>query len=403
MPHLKHKVYNIAKKYKHLLPLKYQRKYFKSVTIIPKGKVIGRVLLSYAVTSAGMPSNHSVFDYHPAPWMSNQILSLFTERGYIVDCIHYTNKHFVPEKKYDVIFSLTCDLLRLVSFSNQDSDKILKIWHPGISSIEHNNRTEIERINDLEKRKPGSIYFPKRQEPHERIEHRVMELADHCALLGNNHVLNTFPKEFHHKFNIITVPATSVYVKQKEELVPTEREFIWHFGDGAVRKGLDLVLEVFARNPQWTLHVTGLFERELDFMKIYHKELTQLPNIKLDGYVRPGSKEFADILRRCVCFIAPSCTESISVACATMMQAGLYPLVSYDTGIELPDGCGMYLEDCSIDEIEKKISEIYKMDKENLVGQIKKTQSFALEEYSREKFTEDMKKFLSSVLDKSNS
>jgi glycosyltransferase involved in cell wall biosynthesis len=355
------------------------------------------VLLSYAVTSAGMPENHPIFKYHPSPWMSNQILSLFVKRGYTVDCIHYTNRHFIPEKKYDIIFALKCNLLRLVSFAKQDSDNILKIWHPDISSLEHNNSTEIKRIHDLEKRRPGALYFPKRQEPYERIEKRVMELSDHCVFLGNKHVLDTFPKEFHHKFTAITVAATPVYVKQESEFVPKEREFLWHFGNGAVRKGLDLVLETFAKNPQWTLNVVGLVGNEHDFMKIYHKELTELPNIKFRGYMKPGSKEFADILKRCICFIAPSCTESISVACATMMQAGLYPLVSYDTGIELPEGSGIYLEKCSIDEIEKKVEQIYNMESAELTRQINKTQKFALKEYSREKFTEDMDNFLSKV------
>ena len=256
----------------------------------------------------------------------------------------------------------------------------------------------IKNCLDLEKRRPGAVYFPKRQEPYERIERKVMEIADHCVLLGNKHVLNTFPKEFHHKFETITVAATPVYVKQENEFVPNKREFLWHFGNGAVRKGLDLVLETFAKNSQWTLNIVGLVENEHDFMKIYHKELTELPNIKFRGYMKPGSKEFAEILRRCVCFIAPSCTESISVACATMMQAGLYPLVSYDTGIELPNNCGMYLEDCSIDEIEKKVEQIYNMESVDLIQQINKTQKFALKEYSREKFTEDMDNFLSKVV-----
>ena len=385
------------KKYREYLPAKYQRKYFKCVTIKPKGVSKGRVLLSYAVTSAGMPENHSVFNYHAAPWMSNKILSLFTKRGYTVDCIHYTDKHFVPEKKYDIIFALKCNLLRLVSFAKQDTDKILKIWHPDISSLEHNNSTEIKRIDDLQMRRPGAVYYPKRQEPYERIEKKVIELADHCVFLGHQRILDTFPKEYHYKFTPVTVAATPVYFKKENEFVPNEREFLWHFGDGAVRKGLDRVLEVFARNPQWTLNVVGLVGKERDFMKIYYKELTEMPNIKFCGYMKPGSEEFASRLRRCICCIAPSCTESISVACAAMMQAGLYPLVSYETGIELPENSGMYLEDCSLDEIEKKVRQIHDMESVELTRQINETQKFALKEYSREKFSKDMEDFLSNV------
>ena len=81
-----------------------------------------------------------------------------------------------------------------------------------------------------------------------------------------------------------------------------------------------------------------------------------------------------------------------------MMQTGLYPLVSHNTGIELPEGSGMYLDNCSIDEIEKKVEQIYSMDSKELTRQINETQKFALKEYSREKFTENMDNFLSKVV-----
>jgi len=247
MRSLRRFILKTLKKHRELLPLKYQRKYFKCVTIKPKDNPVkGRVLLSYALTSAGMPENHSVFDHHSCPWMSNKILALFNEFGYIVDCIHFTNRHFIPEKKYDFIFSLGFDILRLAAFAPHNGE-IIKIWHAGTSSIAYNNAAEMKRITNLEKRHPGALYFPKRQGSLERVEDEVIKLADHVLLIGNDHVLNTFPKKFHHKFSKITVAATPSYVKRIEEFAPQEKEFIWHFGDGAVHKGLDLLLDVFAK------------------------------------------------------------------------------------------------------------------------------------------------------------
>lgn len=157
------------KKRQHLLPLSIQRRYFRLVRLMPKGAPVGRVLISYSLSAAGMPLDHTMFNYHTGPWESAMICTLFLKRGYVVDVINYTNTTFVPEERYDVIFSLRAELYRLVACAPNPSKSIIKIWHPNISSLEHNNRTELERIAALEARHPGALYSPKRQEPHERI------------------------------------------------------------------------------------------------------------------------------------------------------------------------------------------------------------------------------------------
>lgn len=389
------------KKYQHLLPLALQRKYFRSVRLVPRERPIGRVLVSYALTSAGMPPDHPVFDYHSGPWESNMIVSLFLKRGYAVDVIHYTNHSFVPKEKYDVIFSLTGELYRLVAYAIHPPNEIIKIWHPNISSLEHNNRTELERIAALETRRPGALYFPKRQEPFERLQEKTMELADAVIMGGNAVVLNTYPARFHHKIDLVPVSASPLYhIKTEDEYTPKEREFVWYFGNGAVRKGLDLVLEAFARNPEWKLNVIGLPQTEPDFMKIYRKELTEMPNIKLHGYQNPKSKSFDDIMHRSFCCIAPTCTESISTAVGTMMQAGLYPLVSRESGIDLPLGAGRYFAELSVEEVERLVRTALELSDEKLREEIGATQAYALKAYSREAFTHSMDAALERALKK---
>lgn len=396
---MKTAVKNLLKRHQHLLPLSLQRKYFKSVRLVPKGRsLIGRVLVSYALTSAGMPPDHTIFDYHSGPWESNMIVSLFLKRGYIVDVIHYTNRSFVPKEMYAVIFCST-ELCRLVAYAKNPPEEIIKIWHPNISSIEHNNRTELERIAALEARRQGALYFPKRQEPFERLQEKTMELADAVIMGGNAVVLNTYPKRFHNKIDLVPVSASPLYhLKTEKEYTPREREFVWYFGNGAVRKGLDLVLEAFAKHPDWKLNVIGLPQTEPDFMKIYRKELTEMPHIKLHGYQNPRSKSFDDIMRRSFCFIAPTCTESISTAVGTMLQAGLYPLISRETGIDLPEGAGKYFNELSVEEVERLVREALALSDEQLCKEIRATQGFALKAYSREAFTQSMDAALERVL-----
>tara|TARA_Y100000310_G_scaffold214702_1_gene215625 strand:+ start:15467 stop:16636 length:1170 start_codon:yes stop_codon:yes gene_type:complete len=376
------------RKYRQHLPLFVQRKYFKCVTLKPNGVPKGRVLVSYAVTSAGLSDNNKLFNYHTGPWESNKITSIFLELGYVVDVIHYNNKKFTPTEKYDVIFGVTGNLLRLVE---ETPGNPVVLFHPRTSSIKYNNKGEVNRIENLKKRR-GVSYKPKRQEPYEDREEEILKVSDGVILIGNERTLSTYTKEFQSK--IIRIPVSTSPLKYvKNKFVPKEREFMWHFGRGAVHKGLDLVLEVFAKHPEWKLNITGFIDREPDFMAIYKDELA-LPNIHFHGHLDPSSDCFIDIAKRSVAFIAPSVSESISVACANMMKLGLFPIVSRDTGIDLPHGAGIYLEDCSIYEIEEAVASVFVMDKSELEDQIRRTQKVATNSYTRELFEEVMKDFI---------
>lgn len=393
-------VKNFLRTHQHLLPLAFQRKYFKSVRLMPPGRPIGRALVSFALTSAGIPLGHPIFNNHSGPWESNVIVSFLLKRGYIVDVIHFTNRSFIPRERYDVILTMMEDLYRLVAYASNPPESIVKIWLLYLSAIEQSNSSELERIAALEARHPGALYFPKRQEMNERLQEKTLELADGCTLAGNQTVLDTYPPRFHKKIHMVGISASPLsHLKSEEEFVPPEREFVWYFGNGAVRKGLDIVLEAFAKHPEWKLHVIGTPQKEPDFMKIYRRELTQTPNIKIEGYLTPSSARFKEVMHTSFCFVAPSCTEGTSTAVATMLQVGLYPLVSRESGVDLPENCGRYFNELSIEEVERLAAEALALGDETLRREIVATQAYALREFSREAFAKRMEDALGRIID----
>lgn len=390
---------NLLAKHQHRLPLWFQRKYFKSVRLMPPGPAVGHALLSFALTSAGMPAGHPVFGGHSGPWESNMIASYLLERGYIVDVIHFTNRGFIPKESYDAILTITEDLYRLVAYSAKPPENIKKVWLLYLSSLEQSNGSEIDRIKALEKRRPGALYFPKRQEINERLQEKTLELADGCTVAGNQTVLKTYPARFHEKIHPVGISASTLsYMKRGGEYAPKEREFVWYFGNGAVRKGLDITLEAFAKHPEWVLHVIGTPQKETDFVKIYRKELIQTPNIRLEGYLSPASERFREIMSKSFCFVAPSCTEGTSTAVATMMQVGLYPLLSREAGVDLPERCGKYFKELSVEEVERLASEALALSDDTLQTQIKATQAYALKEFSRDAFAGRMRASLDRIM-----
>jgi hypothetical protein len=88
----------------------------------------------------------------------------------------------------------------------------------------------------------------------------------------------------------------------------------------------------------------------------------------------------------------------MSAAVATMLQVGLLPLVSRETGISLETGVGAYLETCSVEEVGRAASTVHGLTEAVLREQISSAQARALREYSRPHFSSAMRGYLTDVL-----
>ncbi|MBD3272740.1 glycosyltransferase [Candidatus Dependentiae bacterium] len=381
-----------VKKTLNFLLLKEKKKF---ITVYPKKSFKrGRVLLSYLSKPLLVKDSDSYFKDHTNKWESKEISRIFNNLGYIVDVIDFDDNKFVPIQKYDIVFDIHYNLQRLIPFLDKNTIKILHITgsYPRFSVD-----AELKRVNDLEMRR-GFVISPKRLVDTELFD-RSLRFADYCTLIGNDNTLQTFPQKYINKITKIPVSSSVLdYKKTKNYFVPEKREFLWFFGGGAVHKGLDKVLDVFSKHKDLILNVIGTVQNEKDFCHIYKKELFETPNIKYHGYIKPSDKKFIDIIKNVFCFIAPSCSEGISPSVTTCLQLGLYPIISKNTGISLPNGFGYYLINSSVSEIEKIVLDVYSRKKEELEKQILFIQKYALEKYSRENFTKSMTGFIKRVV-----
>lgn len=363
------------------------RQAFRPVTIYPTTEhIVGRVLLCYIARALVSSDDSPVFKGHSNAWECSEIARIFANMGYVVDAIDYSDDGFVPSRSYDVIFDIFYKISCYEQLLRPDT---LKILHITGSHLAFSNRAESDRVEQLKLRKRGAAYYPKRSFQSDRIEafNRSMELADFCTLIGNQVTLDTFPEQIRNKIVPVTVSSAFLGPNAPAELtVPPEREFLWLGGGGAVMKGLDLTLDVFYRNRHLTLHVVGLGNEE-DFKKIYEQELFHAPNIHYHGFLYPDSDQFGKLIKKVFCFIAPASSEGISTAVTTSLQLGLYPIISRNTGVDLPHQCGIYLETCSVDEIEVAVYRAYRLSNRDLIRQIRHCYLYAWREFSRERFS----------------
>ncbi|HVN77001.1 MAG TPA: glycosyltransferase [Thermoanaerobaculaceae bacterium] len=367
------------------------------VTLAPPGGAArGRALFSYLEQPLLWPDDAPQFHLHSNWWESREIARILADEGFAVDAINWADEDFVPTQRYDVLFDISRNLARLAPSMQRDT---LKILHCTGSDAEYQNAAEARRVEALRRRR-GGRYAAQRTVADPELQARSLDLANACSLLGNETTLATYPERIRGKMRSVPVSASDLGPNRKrpEEFVPAEREFLWFFGWGAVHKGLDLLLEVFAERPQWTLNIVGHALEEPEFVRLYERELTRLPNIRAHGFLRPGGPEFGAIVRRCFSFVAPTCSEGASAAVVTCMQSGLFPIVSRDAGVSLPAGCGMYLENCSLEEIEAAVWMAYRLDAESVAAQIAGVQADALSRFSREAFRAGMTGFLRDTI-----
>ncbi len=375
---------------------KISNKLFGVVRLPCEGKRKGAVLLSYLTGPFTFTPKEYYTDPHSNPWVSMEIARLFSKRGYDVDVIDWNNNHFIPRKKYSVCVDLQYNLSRLSPFLQS---KCIKIMHLVSSYPQFQNNAEDERINALKKRRGASLP-PKRTDP----DTSNPKYADFVEGYGNKTVHNTYPL-VGGKIIPIPIPAMEQYdFPKNKDFDKARKHFLWFGGGGAILKGLDLVVETFASLPHLQLSIVGPSSYEKEFGEIYAKELNmpnitrfERPRINKNGEIKAGDKDLLEILNQCGATIFLSASEGGSGAVVHAMQAGLYPIVTPQSGIN-EEAPSIVIENPTIDNIKKVVEEFSNITPEKLEELSKNSWAFAQKYHTKEAFTKAYENFLDTIV-----
>jgi len=366
---------------------------WKEISLKPCDGYKGDVLLSYLTEPFFLKGK----DYaqlekrHTSHWECFQMAQTFLNLGYCVDVIHALNNRFVPKKDYSFFIDKYLNLERIGAALGGNCKKIM---HIDGAHWMFQNKSEYERLLALQKRK-GVVLPPIRQlQPNWGFEY-----ADFATILGNSFTLSTYSHVLKPMFRI-PVTSQAVYPWQNKKYDLCRKNFLWLGSGGLVHKGLDITLDTFSALPDYHLTVCAPIHREKAFEKAYYKELYETPNIHTIGWVDVNSPEFIDIVNKCVGLIYPSCSEGQSGGVVTCMHAGLIPVISYESGVDVND-FGVILEDCSSNTIKKTLQEISSLPTEKLAQMSRKAWEFARTNHTREKFAEEYKKAITQIIEHS--
>lgn len=385
MKNIWNSIYDYARK----LDRDYRRFLYNDIISLRSTQGNGKhLLLSYITHPFRAKPNDPVFFTHTNTWECLQIAKNWLKYGYNVDIIDWDNTSFVPKKDYSIFIDIHSNMERISPLLNKDCKKILHITG---AHWKFQNSAEMRRLDDLKERK-GFHLKPRRQVP----QCQGIEYADCATILGNKFTRETF--SFSNKqLYPLPISTTIEFPFMKKNFNYAGKRFVWLGSSGMVHKGLDLVLDAFSQLPDFHLTVCGPVKNEPDFEDAYSRELYRTKNITTAGFVDLKSMQFQEIIRNSGLLIYPSCSEGQAGSVVTCMHAGLIPVISYESGVDVKD-FGAILPACSVDDIKSTVTKISQNPSGVLEQMSKRAWEYARAQHTRKKFAETYDMFAKKII-----
>jgi len=362
----------------------------KVASFKPEGIAKGNVLISYNLDPFLAKSTEKICNKHTHHWETVEMVKIFLELGYCVDVITLFNDVFVPQKHYSIVIDSRHNLERLAPLLNRDCIRIL---YADTAHIIFHNAAECNRLYALQQRKGISLRNHRFEPPNKGIEY-----ADCAIVLGNEFTINTF-KYARKPIYRVPISTTETYpFPEEKDFTACCKRFLWFGSGGLVHKGLDLVLAAFTEMPDYHLTICGPINKEPDFEKAFFKELYHTPNIHTHGWIDVSSPEFVKIANSCLGIVYPSCSEGGGGCVIICMHAGLIPIVTYESSIDVKDDYGVVLKEASIQALQQEIQKISSLPPAELKAMARRSWEFVRTNHTREKFAKEYRNAIAEII-----
>jgi len=297
-----------------------------------------KVLISYITAPFTKNKNF----YHTNQQEALLIGDIFDDLGYIVDICEYNTNYDIDYEKYDCIFGFG---YALANYFYQRQNRAITIYYGTGNHICERNFLTLERAKSVFAE--HGIWLLDSCRILQEAWSEGTTLVDGMIILGNQQSLNAYRKFY--KGPILAQPATFNAAIPAKSLVrdypQAQKNFFWFAGRGAIHKGLDLLLEVFAKRKDIHLHIGADLERERSFLERFSRELSSA-NIHYHGKLDIRSDTFLKIVCNCAFAILPSCSEGQATSMLNLMCNGLIPVMTDKCGIDYR-AYGIQIKDCS--------------------------------------------------------
>jgi glycosyltransferase involved in cell wall biosynthesis len=319
------------------------------------------------------------------------ICEILDELGFVVDLVDYdnwdTNKY---DQDYDTLVGFGEPIERILNQSLKKPNVIL--YRNGCDTI-FSDEVTLKRIERIYKETGSLLLSSASLSP--ASWRAQLRFADLVIVLGNNFTVDTFVGQVFckiAKLNLFYYDVGFINL-EKKDFLKSKLNFLWFGSKGAVRKGLDIVLQYFSEHPDLQLYIGGLHSSETDFINTFVEYLGK-PNIQNLGFVYVDTIQFKEILTQCGAIVFPSSWEGgAGSVLAPLAAGGLIPIVTKNTGLDF-NYHEILLDGFTTKDLDRAINEYLQLSTE-----VMKRQSQSLMEYIRKEHTySDYRKQLKEYL-----
>lgn len=351
------------------------------------GNIKGRVALFYIVHPLLIPKSHRNKVRFSNDGIAQNIPRVLNELGYIVDIIHFKNKGWALKHDYDFIICHGGDLPPLLY--PQLPSRTKKIFFSTGRYWKDANLSAAKRLLEFTSN-TGYLLQPERNIITDE-EYGVIN-SDAIICLGNEELAKDYRKYNKNTYciNNGVFPFNST---QKPKL-KNSKNVLFLAGRGNIHKGLDLLIDVFSNNPDFTLHVCQHIDN--DFNNVINNKLQGSKNIIIHDFVKMRSPEFDAIANSCSYSILPTCSEGQPGSVLECMQYGLVPIISKEANIDF-DTFVVKIDTLDSQGVEQSLYRIKELSDEKYSHLSSLAIQSCAEKYSEQAFRESFRKVINTI------
>lgn len=335
-------------------------------------KKIGHVLLYYKFDPLLDKSLADSYT-HTNNWQILEIVKILNQMGFYVDIVDRSVdiKKFRPEDRYDIFIGVgSGNSGRYYPEIASQLPGAIKIFYATGTNPELSKKYMLNRYDLFSKRNNGKKLTLRRIADKVNM-YLAMEYTDVIFSIGNQTTMDTYKQYNKPTFRIFTstspkIEADMIQLKRRDK-----KKFLYFGGNGALVKGLDVLIEAFSQLEDLELYICCPLD-EADFFEYYSSLISKSKNIHLIGFVKVAGKEFNEITSKCGFVILPSAAEGTATSVTTCMRRGLIPVVTRECGLDIED-FGFLIEDIDIDALRRQILSISEIDDKDFVERSVKT------------------------------
>lgn len=349
----------------------------------------GVALLALVAEPFELAESAALVKSHSNYWKAPVIAGLLRSLGFSVDVTDWRNANAPSADDYDLVIGQGPAFTSSCRESRKTIPRIFLGW--GLYGGATAANTE-QRVKELWKRR--GLCLPSIPD----VDDGPLYATD-IIYIGNRYTRSTYETVVSLPMLMVPNPAT-IGVKRTtdgKDFSAARRHFLWMAAYGTLRRGLDVLLEVFAANPEFQLTVCGDISHEKDFFAFYKPQLLESANIRYVGWVDVTSDIFSEVTTQCGFCIYPSVSDGMPGSVVNAMVAGLVPIVPDSAGME----CGnleFKVPSVGHESLLRTMRECAAMRPEDLRDRANAAADFAATFYTRGAFESRFKTALASIL-----